>query len=87
VRRARRGPPMLVACNFTPVPRANYRVGVPEDGFWREVLNSDATVYGGSGVGNFGGVHTEPFGLHGHAQSVSLTLPPLAVVYLEHGGS
>jgi len=87
VRRARRGPPMLVACNFTPVPRANYRVGVPEDGFWREVLNSDATVYGGSGVGNFGGVHTEPFGFHGRAQSVSLTLPPLAVVYLEHGGS
>jgi len=86
VRRARRGAPLLVACNFTPVPRSHYRVGVPEPGFWREVLNSDASAYGGSGIGNLGGVHTEPHGLHGRAQSLSLTLPPLAAVYLEHGG-
>ena len=85
LRRGRTGAPMLVACNFTPVPRVNYRVGVPEAGYWREALNSDATVYGGSGMGNLGGVHAEPVGFHGRAQSLSLTLPPLAAVYLEHG--
>jgi 1,4-alpha-glucan branching enzyme len=87
LRRARSGPPMLVACNFTPVPRVHYRVGVPEPGYWREVLNSDASVYGGSDMGNLGGVQAEPIGLHGRGQSLSLSLPPLAVLYLEHRGS
>jgi len=88
LRRARGGGrPLLVACNFTPVPRAPYRVGVPEPGYWREVLNSDATLYGGSGMGNLGGVRAEPVAAHGRSHSLLLTVPPLATVFLEHGGS
>jgi 1,4-alpha-glucan branching enzyme len=87
LRRARSGAAILVACNFTPMPREHYRVGVPESGYWREVLNSDATIYGGSGIGNLGGVHAEPVAFHGRAQSLSLTLPPLSAIYFEHGGS
>jgi 1,4-alpha-glucan branching enzyme len=70
----------LVACNGTPVPRYNYRVGVPFGGFWEEVLNSDAVEYGGSGVGNLGGVEAERVPAHGRACSLPLTLPPLGVV-------
>ncbi len=70
----------LVVCNFTPVPRHNYRVGVPFDGRWVEVLNSDAPEYGGSGQGNMGGVGSTPVPMHEQNQSVSLTLPPLGVV-------
>ena len=67
---------VLVACNFTPVPRHNYRVGVPAGGFWRELLNSDAPEYGGSGHGNFGGVEAVPVPMQ--AVSVSLTHPAAA---------
>ncbi|MCR4345928.1 MAG: 1,4-alpha-glucan branching protein GlgB [Sulfuricaulis sp.] len=74
---------ILVVCNFTPVPRANYRIGVPRGGYWRELLNSDATLYGGSGQGNVGGVESATLPCHGHYHSVSLTLPPLSVVYLK----
>jgi 1,4-alpha-glucan branching enzyme len=87
LRRARGGAPVLVACNFTPVPRVNYAVGVAEPGFWREVLNGDATLYGGSGMGNLGGVHSVPVGAHGRFHSLTLTLPPLATVFLEFGGA
>jgi 1,4-alpha-glucan branching enzyme len=73
---------VLVVCNFTPVPRLNYRVGVPWGGYWREVLNTDATEYGGSGMGNEGGIWAGPDGSHDQPSSLSLTLPPLAVVYL-----
>jgi 1,4-alpha-glucan branching enzyme len=73
-------PPVLAAFNFTPVVRRNYRLGVPRSGHWMEVLNSDAPIYGGSGQGNFGGVETIPFPSHGHPYSVTITLPPLAVV-------
>jgi 1,4-alpha-glucan branching enzyme len=73
---------VLVACNFTPVPRYDYRVGVPHPGFWREVLNTDAPAYGGSGLGNFGGVETSPVPRHGREQSLNLVLPPLAVLVL-----
>jgi len=76
------GPPVLVACNFTPMVRENYRVGVPLAGVWREALNSDADAYGGSGVGNLGRVVAEGQPWHGRGQSVSLTLPPLAMVML-----
>ena len=76
-------PTVLVVCNFTPVPRSGYRLGVPRPGQWREVLNSDSTVYGGSGVGNLGTVATEAVAAHGHPQSLALTLPPLAVLYLQ----
>ena len=76
----------VVACNFTPVPRYGYRVGVPRAGFWRELLNTDAGDYGGSGFGNLGGVGTEPVPFHGREQSLALNLPPLAVVVLKHEG-
>ncbi|MBC7216094.1 MAG: 1,4-alpha-glucan branching protein GlgB [Burkholderiaceae bacterium] len=74
---------VLVVCNFTPVPRAHYRVGVPHAGYWQELLNSDATAYGGSGMGNGGGAYTEAVPAHGYAQSLSLLLPPLGVLYLK----
>ena len=76
----------LVVCNCTPVPRYNYRVGVPFGGFWEEALNSDAVEYGGSGVGNFGGVSSERVSAHGRQCSLSLTLPPLGVVILAPEG-
>jgi 1,4-alpha-glucan branching enzyme len=82
VRRARDGSAVLVVCNFTPVPRTNYMVGVPRAGFWREIANSDAQVYGGSGAGNFGGVASNPAPAHGQMHSVTLTLPPLAALWL-----
>jgi 1,4-alpha-glucan branching enzyme len=75
--------PALIACNFTPVPRHGYRVGVPLPGFWREVINTDAEIYGGSNVGNSGGVRAEELSSHGRMHSLSLTLPPLATVIFE----
>jgi 1,4-alpha-glucan branching enzyme len=74
------GQEVAVVCNFTPVPRHGLRVGVPHAGQWRELLNGDAPLYGGSGQGNLGAVHTQPVAAHGHPQSLALTLPPLAVV-------
>jgi 1,4-alpha-glucan branching enzyme len=85
LRRSREGPPVLVVCNFTPVPRRNYTVGVPEGGHWRELLNGDATIYGGSGMGNFGGVDAAPVAAQGRFHSVTLTLPPLAALFLKPG--
>ncbi len=75
------GRTMLVACNYTPLPRTNYILGVPREGLWQEVLNSDAELYGGSGWGNLGGVQAAPVGAHGQRFSLSITLPPLSVVY------
>ena len=72
---------VLAVCNLTPVPRAGYRIGAPRSGFWREALNSDADIYGGSGVGNLGGVEAEATPLHGRPYSLTVTLPPLAVVF------
>jgi 1,4-alpha-glucan branching enzyme len=69
---------VVAVFNWTPVARHEYRVGVPEPGYYRELLNSDAWYYGGSNVGNEGGLDTEPVPAHGHAQSLRLTLPPLA---------
>ncbi len=74
---------IVVVCNFTPVPRIGYRLGVPAGGFWRELLNSDAKEYGGSGMGNFGGVMAEKQEVHGRPYSLNLTLPPLAAVFLK----
>jgi 1,4-alpha-glucan branching enzyme len=74
---------VLVVCNFTPVPRFNYQVGVPHGGQWQEVLNSDAAIYGGSNVGNFGMLEAAPIAMQGHFHSLSLVLPPLAVLYLK----
>ncbi len=84
IRRARHEEDFVVcACNFTPVPRHGYRIGVPAPGRYRELLNSDAGIYGGSNVGNLGGVEAELVPWHGCSYSVSLTLPPLAVVFLK----
>ncbi|HKD55574.1 MAG TPA: alpha amylase C-terminal domain-containing protein, partial [Steroidobacteraceae bacterium] len=76
------GSPLLVACNFTPVARAEYRIGVPRGGRWRELLNSDAVDYGGSGQGNLGAVQTSSVSAHGRPHSLNLRLPPLSVVVL-----
>lgn len=75
---------ILVVCNFTPISRTNYRLGVPRGGPWKELLNSDATQYGGSGWGNFGGVTAVPVPLHGRTHSVTLTLPPLSALFFKH---
>jgi 1,4-alpha-glucan branching enzyme len=83
LRRAHSGETVLVMCNFTPVPRHNYRIGVPFAGYWREIANSDAEVYGGSGQGNYGGLHTTPAPSHGRPASLNLTLPPLGAVVLK----
>jgi 1,4-alpha-glucan branching enzyme len=77
---------VLVALNFTPVPRENYRVGVPHGGYWRELLNSDAVAYGGGGWGNFGGVEAAPLSAHGRPWSVTVTLPALGAVFFTRQG-
>jgi 1,4-alpha-glucan branching enzyme len=77
------GPPVLAVFNFTPVPRAPYRLGVPCGGYWRELLNSDSGYYGGSGVGNLGGVPAEEIPAHNRTHSVVLALPPLGALYLK----
>jgi 1,4-alpha-glucan branching enzyme len=82
LRKARDGSCVLVVANFTPVPRDNYLVGVPRPGAWAERLNSDATLYGGSGVGNQGGVHSVPVSAHGRYHAVNLRLPPLGILML-----
>jgi 1,4-alpha-glucan branching enzyme len=76
---------VLIVCNFTPITRIGYRVGVPEAGYWRELLNSDAMEYGGTGVGNLGGVHAEAEPAHGRPYSLKLTLPPLSALFLKAG--
>jgi 1,4-alpha-glucan branching enzyme len=83
-RHADNGPPVLVVCNFTPVPRHDYRIWVPKPGSWIERLNTDSTHYAGSGVGNQGAVEAEASPWHQHPYSVSLTLPPLATLVFEH---
>jgi 1,4-alpha-glucan branching enzyme len=71
---------LVFACNFTPVPRHHYRIGVPEAGFYEEVFNTDAEMFGGSNLGNGGLVSSDEVAMHGRPYSLSLTLPPLAVV-------
>src|SRR3954453_17701785 len=68
--------------NFSPTVRTNYRIGLPRPGRWREAVNTDATFYGGSGVGNMGGVDAEAEGWHGQPFSAEVTLPPLAAIWL-----
>src|SRR5271165_6638739 len=75
-------PPVAVVSNFTPEVRENYRIGLPHPGRWREALNTDAALYGGSNIGNLGAVEAEPRPLHGLTASVALTLPPLATLFL-----
>ena len=77
------GQSLLFVLNFTTVVRENYRIGVPREGTWRERLNSDSDAYGGSNVGNAGGVHSDAIGQHGRPHSIELTLPPLGALVLE----
>jgi 1,4-alpha-glucan branching enzyme len=74
---------VLVALNFTPVPRFNYRVGVPEAGVWHEALNSDAAVFGGSGLGNLGAASSSAVSWNGRPHSISITLPPLSALFFK----
>jgi 1,4-alpha-glucan branching enzyme len=87
LRRSKSRPDELVvaALNFTPMPRHNYQIGLPRGGHWREVLNSDAVIYGGSGQGNMGGVEAMPIPLHGRRWSAAVTLPPLGAIFLVSG--
>ncbi|MEW6157622.1 MAG: 1,4-alpha-glucan branching protein GlgB [Verrucomicrobiota bacterium] len=71
---------LLVVMNLTPVPRYRYRVGLPQPGHWQEVLNSDSEIYGGSNVGNLGGVHAEEYKVHNQPYSADFTLPPMSVM-------
>jgi 1,4-alpha-glucan branching enzyme len=77
---------ILAICNFTPVPRQGYCVGAPRGGYWREALNSDSAEYGGSNLGNGGGVEAAAVPAHGRPYSLTLTLPPLAVLFFKHDG-
>jgi 1,4-alpha-glucan branching enzyme len=84
IRRGRSAEDIIVGVfNFTPVPRQNYQVGIPQAGRWLELLNSDAPLYGGSGQGNLGGVEAVPISAHGHRHSLTLTLPPLGALFLK----
>jgi len=76
---------VLIVCNFTPIPRVGYRIGVPHGGYWRELLNSDAAEYGGTNMGNAGGVNAEEVAEHGREWSLKLTLPPLGALFLKAG--
>lgn len=78
---AARSKPLLCVCNFSPVPRMDYRIGVPNAGRWVEVLNTDANHYGGSGVGNLGARDTMAEDWHGHPQHLQINLPPLSTVW------
>ena len=80
------GDVLLFVCNFTPVPRHNYRIGTPFGGYWSEILNGDAPLYGGSGQGNMGGVDASPLPMHGRPWSLSITVPPLAIVVFKPAG-
>jgi len=85
LRRGEGAATIVVVCNFTPVPHHNYRVGVPAGGFWRELLNSDAGGYGGSGQGNLGGLEAAPIPAAGRSHSINATLPPLSIVVFRGG--
>jgi 1,4-alpha-glucan branching enzyme len=81
------GNDVVVVLNWTPIVRRGYRVGVPEAGFYHELLNSDAGLYGGSNIGNAGGLNAEEIRQHGHHYSINLTLPPLGGLVLKRRSS
>jgi 1,4-alpha-glucan branching enzyme len=82
LRYSRGGSPVLAVFNFTPVPRFNCLAGVPEGGYWTELLNSDAVDYSGGGVGNFGGVESRALPSHDMARTLTLSVPPLGCLFL-----
>jgi 1,4-alpha-glucan branching enzyme len=85
LRKSVSGEAILIVCNFTPVPRKNYLVGVPAGGYWKEILNSDGKEYWGSGIGNSGGMQADPNPAHGRGHSLNLALPPLAIEFFKLG--
>ena len=87
VRYGGEGAPIVVALNLLPEPRHDYSIGLPLGGEWREVLNSDAAIYGGANIGNGGGIQAAPHALHGQSHSAGLTLPPLGAIVLRHEGA
>jgi 1,4-alpha-glucan branching enzyme len=90
VRKAKSHPadaPVLVVLNFTPMPRPNYRIGIDQPGWWREIINTDAGEFWGSNTGNLGAVEATPVAIHGRPFSLNLTLPPLGALYLKPGGA
>lgn len=86
VRRDKAGNEIIVASNFTPVPRHGYRFGINQPGKWREILNTDSMHYHGSNTGNGGAVHSDEIASHGRQHSLSLTSPPLATIWLMREG-
>jgi 1,4-alpha-glucan branching enzyme len=82
LRKDKSGGNALIVCNFTPIQRSNFLIGVPDPGTWIETLNTDAEIYGGGNRGNLGSADTIPTGEHGYEQSLSLTLPPLSTIIL-----
>jgi 1,4-alpha-glucan branching enzyme len=84
LRKARDGQSIILSVsNMTPVPRPNYRIGVPRPGFWQEILNTNALIYGGDNMGNAGGALTEEIPAHHQSESVSLAIPPLSTILLK----
>ena len=81
------GPPIVAAFNMTPEPLHGYGIGMPAGGAWREILNSDAQLYGGANIGNAGRIVADGAPMHGKAQSASLSLPPLGAILLRHEGA
>jgi 1,4-alpha-glucan branching enzyme len=86
IRKSAAGAPLLIVSNFTPVPRRNFLMGVPQRGLWQEILNSDAREYGGSGWGNLGRVESAPVAAHGRLDALNLVIPPLATIMLRWEG-
>ncbi len=82
LRRSKSGQEVIFIGNFTPVARSNYRIGVPRNTVWTEVLNSDSFIYGGSNIGNMGEIKTEKVSFHGRQYSIEATLPPLSCLVL-----
>ncbi|MEX2089369.1 MAG: alpha amylase C-terminal domain-containing protein, partial [Bacteroidota bacterium] len=74
---------LVIVCNFTPVPRTGYRIGVPDPGIYREILNSDSSYYGGGNVGNSGEIKAEPVPHHNRQYSLNLSLPPLGILFMK----
>lgn len=83
LRKNRKGDSIVIVCNFTPVPRYNYRIGVPDEQEWVEIINTNAQEYGGNGLGNYGRVYADKIPMHNREFSLNLTLPPLSVIYLK----
>src|SRR5690606_25171631 len=83
IRWASGGEHLVVVCNFTPVPRFGYRIGVPRDAYYKELLNTDSSIYGGTNFGNDGGVQSENWAMHNHHHSVVLRIPPMGCIILK----